>query len=100
MTNQVKITKDMLNAVTATMTQLIKEKGNMNKMVSVEEIESTLMQTATTFIPVTLCLRTLIDVKYVRYFKMESGKLVFGYTKTALQRMNGIQSINPEEIAL
>ena len=83
-----KITKEMLTIVTDAMIAIMNEKGAMTRMCKAEEIESLLLKAdVKEFTPVMMCLRGLIDVKYVRYFKKDSGQLVYGFTKKALEKI-------------
>lgn len=84
-----KITKEMTQAVTHAMWELLKEKGAMNKMVSQHAIETYLLEhNYPNYVPVLLTLKALIQVKYVRYYRLDSGNLVYGFTKTALNKIN------------
>jgi hypothetical protein len=80
--NEINVTQPQITHVVQAMSHLISEKGAPNKMVSVESIEALMTSHVTEFVPVSCVLSTLIKAKSVRYYKMDSGKLVYGFTQT------------------
>lgn len=96
------VNKEMLTIVTNTMIALLSKKDDMRKLVRVADVEAHLLQTGIRqFVPVTMCLKSLIQVRYVRYYKLDNGELMYGFTKLALSRMNGnnLTITNNEESA-
>lgn len=97
MTAEVKITKEMVNAVCKALTTLVQAKGKRNGMATLEQIEEQMMKDGVTFfVPLRLTLSGLIDKSIIRYFKMENGRLVFGYTKAAQDKVFGSQTAEPD----
>ena len=91
-----KITALMLRTVLRAMEVILSQKGQVSRMMTAEEIEEFMfMNDIKEYIPVLMCLRNLIEQKYVRYFKKTSGQLTYGFTKSALEQL-GITT--PEQV--
>jgi len=82
------ITKDMVLLVIHAMIGEISKKGATNKMVTLERIERALLTlNPTMYIPTAIILRELVKTKRVRYFKLDSGQLVYGFTPSEIERI-------------
>lgn len=82
------ITSEMSRYVTGAMTTLIQQKGDMTKMIYAEDVEAFLLsKNVKVFVPVALTISALIDARYVRFFTLDNGRRVFGYTKRAIDKL-------------
>lgn len=94
----IKLNEQQLSAVINAMVTQINRKGAPNKMVSLEQIEVQMYNdNVLDFIPLRHVLNDLVKRGYVRYFKMDSGKLVYGIQKAKQEELFGApQYINDE----
>lgn len=86
------INQRQVSAVLNAMVEQIIRKGAPNKMVSMEQIEVQLDNNGVgIFIPLRHVLSDLTKRGYVRYFKLDSGKLVYGVQKSKQEELFGTQ---------
>lgn len=84
------LTKDMLQIVVIAMMNGINRKGKRNGMVSLVAIEKEMYEmNIQIFVPLSHVISALITEKRVAYFKLDSGKLVYGFTKSMQDEMFG-----------
>jgi len=84
------ITVRQLDTVVDALLVTLKNKGALTRMSKVEEIEEAMLNIGVNeFVPVTMCLRKLVEAKFMRYFKKDSGQLVYGLTKMAIAQVEG-----------
>lgn len=86
---EMKITKEMSTAVTGAMLELILNKGSKRSMVYQEDVERYLLSHGcNTFVPVGMTISTLIGARYLRYFVLDNGRRMYGFTDLAWEKMD------------
>jgi hypothetical protein len=94
------ISQDMVDAVVWAMQEAVQERGDLNKMVTIEKVEQVLLTNPKVqfFIPVSLVLNDLAFKGYMREFQSEKGKLFYGLNRTMQKEMTdakkGAQTTN------
>lgn len=92
------ITEQMVSVILHALYELISKKGSLNKMVTVEDIEEFLLfNNEQYFVPVNLTLSSLLKAGRVRYFKLENGRTMWGFTQKSKDFINGYTRLEPQE---
>lgn len=95
---RMKIDKVMTVAVHNGLMRAVAEKGDEKALVTLQTIERCMWQNGVeTFVPVSMVVSALIKKSIIKYRQLPNGKLIYGFTQFALDKMKEKAKVEQEK---